>query len=464
MNLEKIFEPKSVAIIGASEKSRKIGHVLVRNFFKSFEGDIYPVNPRYDKILGMKCFDTVKDISGDVDLAVIAIPAKAVPEVIEQCGEKGVKGSIIISGGFAEVGNKELQDEVKQIADKHNLPVIGPNCLGVMDTYSGVDTLFNPRYKMDRPRQGGISFVTQSGAVGAAVMDWAGYKGFGVSKFISYGNALNIDEVDLLDYLKEDETTNVICAYIEGTKRGKELIDKAKDVSCDKPIITIKAGTTEKGSRAVSSHTASLAGSKKVWEAAIKQSGMIKAKGIDEMFDYARAFAEQPLPEGNNVCIITNGGGFGVLETDYCIEHDLNVTEFEEKTKQQLRENFPDYAAVNNPLDLVGDANAERYRVALEACMQDDKVDSLISIILFQTTDLGSEVVEVISEINDKYDKPLIACSAGGEYSVLHMRLLEEAGVPTYNNLISAARSIAGLTYYEDFLNYPVSRPHEIRF
>lgn len=463
MNLKPIFQPKSVAVIGATPNTTKIGHVILRGLIKSFPGSIYPVNPNYKEIMAFDCYKTVKDIKGKVDLAVVAIPAPYVPKVIKQCGQKGVKGAIVISGGFKEVGNEKLEEELGKTANKYNIPIIGPNCLGTLDNYSGVDTIFNPRYKMNRPRQGGISFITQSGAVGAVVMDWAGHRGFGVSKFISYGNAVNTDEVDLLNYLYKDKNTDVICMYIEGTRRGKELMQTAKKVSKKKPIIAIKSGWSEQGAQAVASHTGSLAGSNKVWESAFKQAGIIQAKQIDAMFHYARLFAEQPLPKNDRVAIVTNGGGFGVMATDACTYYGLKMAELEEKTLNNLRKKLPAYAVFRNPLDLVGDADAERYRLALEGVMKDKNVDSVICILLFQTTDLGSEVVEVVSEINEKYDKPLIVCSAGGEYAQLHARLLEETGIPTYETLEDGARSLAAATFYEDFLSAPVSIPHKIK-
>ena len=424
---------------------------MLQGFLKGYKGQIFPVNPNEGEILGLKCYPSVKEIPHHVDLAVIAVPAKAVPQVMEECGRKHVKAAVIISGGFSEVGEKALEDEVRRIANKHKIAVIGPNCLGVFDATSGVDTLFNPRYKMERPRPGGISFITQSGAVGAVVMDWAGAQGFGVSKFISYGNALNIDEVDLLNYLGKDDDTKVICMYLEGTRRGKEFIEAAERVSLRKPVIAIKAGKTEEGARAVSSHTGSLAGSAAVWKAAFRQAGVIEAEGMEEMFNYARVFAEQPLPSGKRVGIITNGGGFGVLATDACVKNGLTVSPLSEATAKAIKGKVPAYAVVKNPVDLVGDANAERYEVAINALVKDKAIDSILCIVLFQTTDIQSEVVGVIAEASDLRKKPVVCCAAGGAYSQLHSRLLEESGVPTFSSLKAAADALAALSYYEDF-------------
>lgn len=425
--------------------------MILDDFVKGFGGKVYPVNPHEKEILGLKCYSSVTKIPGKVDLATIAVPAKYVPQVMQECGKKKVKGAVIISGGFSEVGNVKLEEEVRQIANKYKIPVIGPNCLGVFDSTSKVDTLFNPRYKMERPRRGGISFITQSGAVGAVVMDWAGAKGFGVSKFISYGNALNIDEVDLLNYLGKDKETNVICMYLEGTRRGKEFIKTAKKVSCRKPIIGIKAGKTEQGAKAVASHTGSLAGSAMVWEAAFQQSGVIDARGMEQMFNYARVFAEQPLPRGKRIGIITNGGGFGVLATDACIKNNLEVPPLNKKIVEEIKKKVPKYAVIKNPIDLVGDADVHRYEVALDAMLKDKTIDAILCIILFQTADIDSSVISVIAEASDKRKKPIVCCAAGGSYSALHMRLLEEAGVPTFESLIDAADALTALAYYEDF-------------
>jgi acetyl coenzyme A synthetase (ADP forming)-like protein len=452
-DLGAIFHAKSIAIVGASREPDKIGHVILRSLLRGFKGRIYPVNPNANAIAGLKCYKSVTDIPGELDCAVIAVPAKFVPGVMEECGKKGVRGAVIISGGFSETGNKALEDELRAVANKHKIAVIGPNCLGVLDNYTHVDTMFNPQYKMNRPRQGGISFISQSGAVGAVVMDWAGFKGFGVDKFISYGNALNVDEVDLLEYLGKDPKTKVICAYFEGTRRGKELMRMARKVGKKKPIIAIKAGRSEAGARAVSSHTGSLAGSDAVWDAAFKQAGVIRAKGVDDMFDYARVFAEQPLPKGKRVAIVTNGGGFGVLATDSSEYYGLEMAKLSPKSELIIKARVPEYAIVKNPVDLVGDADRERYEVALNALMEDPNVDSIICIILMQTANLDSSVVDVIAELSDRRKKPIICASGGGEYANLHMKLLEEAGVPTYDTLRAAARSLAALTNYEKFIS-----------
>ncbi|MCD6522306.1 MAG: CoA-binding protein, partial [Candidatus Diapherotrites archaeon] len=279
----------------------------------------------------------------------------------------------------------------------------------------------------------------------------AGFRGVGFSKFISYGNALNVDEVDLLEYLGNDKKTRVICMYIEGTRRGKELMKVAQKVSCKKPIVAIKAGRSEEGGRAVSSHTGAMAGSSMVWDAAFKQSGIVKAEDVEEMFDYARIFNEEPLPKGNKVAIATNGGGFGVLATDMCVANGLELAELSQKTKKKIKESLHYFASANNPIDMAAEAGVEQYEAVLNALVDDKNVHSIFCIALFQPVAMDSEVVDIIVEAHERSEKPLIVCSAGGEYNHVHMKTLEENGVPTYDKLSSAAKALGALTYYEKF-------------
>ncbi|MEM3393504.1 MAG: CoA-binding protein, partial [Candidatus Methanomethylicia archaeon] len=307
------FNPKGVAIIGAAREPYKPGHVILRNFLENminnvFKGELYAVNPNADKILGLKCYKSVKNIEGIVDLSVIAIPAKLVPQAIEECGEANVKGTIIISSGFKEVGNYELEEEVKRIARRYGIRIIGPNCVGVYDAYTGVDTIFlqqtktvggTPILATPRPKPGPISIITQSGAMGAAMLDYMSGVEMGISKFISYGNKADVDEVDLIEYLRNDENTRVIILYVESIDRGREFIKVARETSLKKPIVVLKAGRSEGGMRAAASHRGALAGSYKIYEAAFEQSGVILTKTLEELMDCAKALAYQPpAPEG----------------------------------------------------------------------------------------------------------------------------------------------------------------------
>ncbi|MDE1810416.1 MAG: CoA-binding protein, partial [Candidatus Micrarchaeota archaeon] len=299
-SLAHIMAPKSVAIIGASSNPDKVGHVILQNYIDAgYSGNIYPVNVKDEgKIMGLKSYRSVLDIKKPIDLGVIAVPAMVVPQVMEECGKAGVKGLVVVSGGFSEVGNTQLQDQLVAIARKYSMPTIGPNCLGVMDPRSRIDTLFLPTYKIDRPKIGGVSFAAQSGAVGSAVLDMIGSEGFGLARFISYGNAADIDEVDILNYLGNDKDTKVIVYYMEGVKRGREFIDVAKRVTKIKPIVISKGGVTEAGAGAAHSHTASLAGSSQAYEAVFRQCGLSIARDLKDLINYAKVFDTQPLATG----------------------------------------------------------------------------------------------------------------------------------------------------------------------
>lgn len=448
--LKPLFNPKRVAIIGASRKRNSIGWSILKNFIDSrkFRGSVYPVNPNADEILGKKSYDSVLDIRKNIDHALIVVPAKIVPSVMHDCVDKEVKTASIISSGFSEIGNKRLELEVKHIADKSEIRVVGPNCLGVFDSNSGVDTLFLPKEKLGRPRPGNISFISQSGAVGSVILDWIASEGYGISKFVSYGNAMDLDESDFIEYLSEDKSTDVICVYLEGTKNGRRLMNIGKRVTKKKPVIIIKAGRTKEGTIAVSSHTGSLAGADEVYDAAFKQAGIIRANDIGNLFDYAQALSNQPLPNGDNILVITNGGGFGVLSTDEIIARDLKLAKFSEKTKKALKKVLPSYANIHNPLDLIGDADAKRYENVLKIIEKDKNIDAVFCITLFQTVSLEPKVVDVLTKFNKRYKKPLIVCSSGGKYSQKNLERLECLGIPVYDTPTKAADALKVLVDY----------------
>lgn len=443
------FKPRSVAVIGASRERGKIGNSVFENFTKGkFKGKVFAVNTKAEKVLGKKAYYSVKDIPSAVDLAVIAVPALAVKRVMVECSEKRVKACVIITSGFGEVGNKKLESEVMEIAKKAGIRVVGPNCLGIFDAYSNVDTLFLPEEKLGRPKRGSISFVSQSGAVGSVIIDWMSSKNYGVSKFISYGNAMDIDESDLLEYLLDDPLTKVICVYLEGVKDGRRFMNVAERVVKKKPIIVLKGGKTAAGSKAVSSHTGSLAGSDAVYEAAFRQTGVIRAKHLTEMFTFARALSEQPLPKGNRIAVVTNGGGFGVLAADETILKRLKFAKFSEKSKKILSKVVPSYGGINNPLDLVGDAGDDRYKKALDVFANDDNVDAVMCILLFQTAPITPRVVDHVIKFAKHAKKPIVVCSSGGLYTESMSKILEENGVPVFDTPSLAIDALDALVDY----------------
>lgn len=444
--LDYFFRPKSVAIIGTSRNPRKIGHVILRNFLEGkFRGKIYPINPNIDKMFDLPCYPSVLKVPGRIDLAVISIPAPLVPKILDECGRKKIPTVIIISGGFAEVGNRELEEDCHKIIKKYHMRAIGPNCVGIFDPYSEVDTFFLPRYKLERPKEGTIAFISQSGALGSVVLDWMAMKGYKISKFVSYGNAIDVDEADMIEYLANDPDTKVICAYFEGIKQGRKFFNALKKVSNKKPVIILKGGTTKEGFQAVSSHTGSLAGSKEVHSAAFKQAGAIQAESLEELFNFARVLAYQPIPRGNRVQIITDGGGFGVLTTDWVIENKLTLAQMDRKTLSGLKRAFPPHVVIKNPLDLTGDADVERYRLAVDAAIKDPNVDMLAVITLFQIPTLTADITDVISAAADRSEKPLIVIAAGGRFTEVLKKTLEDSGVPTFSYPEKAAQALRAL-------------------
>jgi len=448
MMLDKFFSPKSVAIVGASHTPGKVGHVIAENFMSGYAGKVFFVNPDPTPILGRPTYPSVKKIPDDLDLVVIAVRATLVPKVLRECVEKKVEAVIIISAGFSETGKegKVVEDELRKIIAKSRTRVIGPNVVGVFDPSTKVDTIFLPRSRMNRPKAGGIAFITQSGAVGSTIMDWLSEESVGVSKFVSYGNAMDVNEADLLDFLAEDKDTKVIAAYIEGVKSGrKEFVTTLKRVCRAKPVIFLKAGKTEKGSHAAASHTGSLAGSAKIYSTAFRQFGAIEAQDWEELFDFAKAFSMQPVPRGDKLLIVTNGGGFGVLATDEAERQGLHLDPLPAETVQRLRKAMPGYASLHNPLDLTADADAARYEAAVEDSIR--KYDGAVLVTLFQVPTLEESITDTVIAMQ-KHGKPILCCAAGGTFSRNMSERLEAHGIPVYPTPERAVRAFAALARF----------------
>ena len=455
MTLDYFFNPRSVVIIGASHTPGKIGYEILANFVGgTYKGKIYPVNPDTTPILGQKVYTSILDVPDSIDMAVIVVPAKIVPKILKECVQKRVKGVIIISAGFSEIGEegRKLERECESIIRRTGTRVIGPNVIGVYDSFTQVDTLFLSRKRCGRPKEGNIAFISQSGAVGSTILDWLSEENIGISKFVSYGNAMDIDECDLIEYLGNDKKTRVITAYLEGIKgSSRKFMDICRKVSKRKPIVVLKAGKTKKGTEAVSSHTGSLAGSGRVYSGAFKQAGIIEADSWEELFDFARAFSTQPLPKGNRIAIVTDGGGFGVLATDEAERSGLELPEPSKELKKKISRVMPSYGILHNPIDLTGDANAERYRVVIEECLRSKEFDGVIAITLFQVPTLEEEVTDYIIQLNKKYKKPILACAAGGKFSQELSEKLVSGGVPVYPTPERAVRAMKALVEYIHF-------------
>ena len=455
-SLDMFFKPKSVAVVGVSSEIRKFGHVIFKNFIESnINAKVYPVHPKIDKILGYKCYKSILDISGPLDLVIIAISSKAALNVMKECAEKKVKGVIIIAGGFSEIGGegKTLEDEIKKIGMDNNIRIIGPNVIGIYDPYSGVDTLFIPRYRLLRPKRGKIAFISQSGAFGSALLDFAASQGCGISKYVSIGNAIDVNPIDILEYLEEDPNTNCIMIYLEGikSKQGQNFYDIVKRVSLKKPIIVLKGGITEKGQKAAASHTGSLSSQVEILQAVFKQTNVIQAQNALELFDMARILSSGYFPTGRKIAILTNAGGFGVLTTDQLIKQGFDLTQLSKETLESLIPKMPNAVIVSNPMDLVGDADTSRYEIALNAILADENVDICIMIILLSLSFVESDIVDVISSARTKYQKPLVVCTIGGEFTQMMIKMMEENEIPTFPTPERTVAAVKALIYYSDY-------------
>ena len=454
VNLNTFFKPKRIAVIGASTNPNKVGHVIMKNIIDGgFEGKVFPVNNSGGEILNCKVFTNIKKIKDRVDLAVISVPAKFVLKVVKDCRDKNVKNVLIISSGFKEIGNSKLEEKLADFLNKNKMRAIGVNCLGIYDSHNKLDTLFLPRYRLKRPSPGCIGFVCQSGAVGSAILDIATEQGHKFSKFISYGNATQTDESDLLAYLGNDPNTKVICLYVEGIKDGEKFFKTIKEVSKKKPIIALKGGLTEQGMKAALSHTGSLAGKKEIYFGIFKQTGVIRADSLEEMFNIASLFEKKIKFKGNRLQVITNGGGYGIISTDNIVSSEnLTMAELSNNSKKVFKKVFPKTINLRNPLDLVGDATTERYKIALEECTKDENIDGIVLVVLYQTPLITTDIVEIISEYKN-IGKPIVVISTGAEFTEVLSESLEKRGFPTFSFPEEAIKSIDKMVRYQKFIS-----------
>ncbi len=460
-DVDVFFNPKSIAIIGASRDPKKPGYQILYNMLSSgYKGKLYPINPRATEILGLKAYPSVKQVPEDIDLAVIVIPAQYVPKVAIECGDKGVKGIIVISGGFKEVGPEgaKLEEELVKIVKEYNMRLMGPNCVGVYVPKTGVNTTFLTRDRMGFPRHGPIAFISQSGAFGVAVLDWAAMRDIGLSKFASIGNKADIDETDLLEYLVEDEDTRVITLYIEGVSNGRKFINSLRKVTPRKPVIALKAGKTEAGARAASSHTGSLAGSDVLYDVAFKQTGTIRALGMEDLFDMAIALAFQPPAKGRKVAILTVGGGSGVMAADACIDQGLEVPRLSERTIEKLRKILLPIASPYNPIDITGSARDEHMIESVEVLMRSGEIDVIIWIPYFMVPGISEGVVDEfikrVREVNEELETPIpiVGAATGGTYTWKLAAKAERMGIPMYLSVERAAKAAWALCKYGEWL------------
>lgn len=460
LSLNFIFNPSSIAVIGASTREQTVGHAVFKNLLAGgYRGALYPVNPNAPSVDGVKAYPNILDIGGPVDLAVIIVPADNVLSVFQDCARKKVKGAVVISAGFKEIGKEgaALEKELAEQAAKHRIPLIGPNCLGVMNTDPAV--AMNASFARCAPRRGNIAFVSQSGALCTAVLDYAKEANIGFSKFISMGNKAVVTELELLEYLQKDEQTDVIMMYLEDLANPRKMIDLCSQISGDekhlKPILAIKSGRTLQGARAACSHTGSLAGSDEVVNAIFAQGGILRVDTVEELFDYAKAFSGRRLPRGNRAAIVTNAGGPGIMATDACVRYGLQMAALSEKTQKELKKRLPPTANVKNPVDVIGDAQHDRYETALTAALQDKNVDGVILILTPQAMTDIENIAETAGKIAAASAKPVLACFMGIYDVSAGVKILEKWNLPHYRFPESAAKALAGMAQYTAWVKRP---------
>jgi len=471
--IDVFFNPSSVAVVGASRNVQKAGHVVFKNFAMSkmrgiFKGDLYAINPNETDVMSYRCYPSLLRVIDPIDVVVVVVPAQSVPQVMQDAATKKVKAAAIISAGFREVGNVALEEEVKEIARSANMRVLGPNCLGVYDSRSGVDMLFLPETKIlqngnevvvtPRPVPGNIAIITQSGAFGVSALDYLTGREMGVSKFVSFGNKADVNEPELLAYLVEDEETEVILMYAEGITAGREFLQIAKEVTKRKPIIALKAGKTSSGARAAISHTGALSGTDKIYDAAFAQGGIIRARDMDDFFHTAKAFSTQSPPEGDGIAVLTDAGGPGIMAVDECETRGVPIRKLSDATIQKFEElkqqnKIPKFAANLNPVDLTGSASSEMFELATRILLEAPEVHSLLVIGLHHVPGLDETYVDRIANTASRYKKPVVACDIGETEMAMYVRSrFDKMGIPCYSSPEDTARSLVALIKYGRYL------------
>lgn len=458
--MDSLFNPSSIAVVGASATTGKIGNTIVRNLIDAgFKGEIYPVNPNGSSVCNLKAYKSVLEIGSVVDMAVIALPGTLVASCLSELAAQGVKAVVVISAGFKEVGHEgwNMEQELIRIAKENNICLLGPNCLGFINASDGV----NASFIQGNPPAGNIAFFSQSGALCIALMDWAMSRGIGFSKFISLGNKAVIDEAALLKFLSNDPETRVILGYIENIENGREFMEQARRLSIKKPIIMLKSGNTCAGARAASSHTGAIAGSERAYDAAFKQAGIIRVSRLEDMLNLSKAFSLQSAPKGSNLAIITNAGGPGILAADACSDSGLRMARLSLSTIGELHRLLPGYASLYNPVDILGDADSERYKVVSKLVLQDPMVHAVLVIISTVRGLDPAEAARAVVEAVANSGKPVFCCIMGRSNTGEARDILDAAGIPVYDFPKPAVRAMESLHSYSLWKGYPPRESEE---
>ena len=456
--LDAIFKPRSIAVVGASAREGTIGYVIINNLQRfNYKGKLYPVNPKADFIGSLKCYSSVLAIPDDVDLAIIVVPRDFVKQAVEDCGQKGVGGVITITSGFKEIGGDGIQkeQELLEIVRKYGMKMVGPNCYGALNT--DPEYSVNATFSKLNPLRGKVAFLSQSGALGEVVIDYTNRLNLGLSMFISIGNKADVSDIDVLKYWQDDPATQVILIYMENIENPQEFINISREIVRHKPMFAVKAGRTESGARAISSHTGVLAGGDVGTGAFFEKCGIIRATSIDEVFDIAMALSNQPLPKGDRVAVITNAGGPGILATDAIESLGLKMARFELETITYLRAHLSPMAAVGNPIDVIAAGGPDAYGAAVEASLRDENVDAVIVIFVPPILVDHKAIINSIIERVEKYQngKTVLSCLMGSPSGVAGSDELIRHNIPIYAFPEGAARAIQGMTAYRKRLERP---------
>lgn len=464
LNLDKIFNPEGIAVVGASDEEGSVGYTLMKNLTElGYKGKFYPVNIRKTEILGLKAYQTVDQLPETVDLAIIATPAKTVPDIVEQCGKAGIMGIIIISAGFKEIGpeGKALEDKIIEIKKRYNLRIIGPNCLGIIRPSVHLNATFIDKM----PKSGSIAFISQSGALGAAILDWAIHENIGFSNFVSIGSMIDVDFGDLIGYFGTDPKTRSILMYIEGLTDARKFMSAARHFARTKPITVVKAGKFSESARAAASHTGALTGEDMIYDAAFKRAGLVRVDEIADLFNSAEVLGTQPLPRGPNLAIITNAGGPGIMATDALIARGGKLAKLNQKTMGLFNNVLPHYWSRGNPIDILGDAKADRYKVVVKACLDDENIDGLLIIYTAQAVGNPPEIAKSIVEIcksRGYCNKTILTSFMGYEEVEEANRIFNENSIPTYSTPEQAVKTYMYMYQYKRNLELLYETPEEL--
>ena len=446
--LDKFFNPKSVAIVGASRQKGKVGYEILHSMIEAgFPGAIYPVNSQADEVEGLKCYPSLTAIGQVPDLAVVVVPAKVVAAIIQECATLGIKAVVVITAGFKEIGEegRKLEQQMLQIARQAGIRIIGPNCLGLIVPANKLNASFGGTL----PAVGSTGYMSQSGALLAAILDMANANGIGFSKLVSIGNKADVDEIDIIEAFANDDDTKVIAGYLENITDGNTFVRIAEQISQKKPILLMKAGVTAAGAKAASSHTGSLAGSETAYEAVFERAGVIRCFSIKSQFDFAQGFAYQPLPKGASVAVITNAGGAGIMAADAIEKQQLTFAKLTDETQKKLASKLPAAANFHNPIDVLGDALPDRYEFAIDVVLDDPNVDAVLILLTPQAmTDATGTANAIVNVLKRKPGKPVFACFLGAEKVANGNAILRDNKIPQYDSPEAAVLSIKVMVNY----------------